>query len=307
MLPLLHQDLIVAPLSSGSRGNCTYVGTDRVGVLVDCGLGPTQTHRRMDAIGLRDARIAAVLVTHEHADHVGGAAVLDRSLERRYGDLVPFYFTAGTWIGVKHACRPRRVVTVIPGQKFKVDRFTIEPVAVPHDVPEPVCYTVDHCGLRAAVITDLGRSTRLVERQLATVDLAVVEFNHDTERLLDGPYPWHLKQRIRGNHGHLSNDQAAELVANGASPRLKKLLLAHLSEENNRPELAWDAACRGLAQAGVAAEIAVALQREALPVSRVAGEAPALIEPRVKPRERLAVEPAHRSGQMGLFEMAELI
>ncbi len=301
MLPLLHQDLIVAPLSSGSRGNCTYVGTDRVGVLVDCGLGPAQTHRRMDAIGLGGARIAAVLVTHEHADHVGGAAVLDRSLEKRYGDLVPFYFTAGTWIGVKHLCRPRRVVMVVPGHKFRVDRFTIEPVGVPHDTPEPVCYTVDHCGLRAAVITDLGRSTRLVERQLATVDLAVVEFNHDVERLLDGPYPWHLKQRIRGNHGHLSNEQAAGLVANGASSRLRKLMLAHLSEENNRPELALEAAYRAVAQAGLNVEIAVALQREALPVSRVSGEAPPLPELRVRPRERVVVAP---SAQMGLFELA---
>jgi phosphoribosyl 1,2-cyclic phosphodiesterase len=290
VLPLLfHHDLLVAPLSSGSRGNCTYIGDARSGVLVDCGLGPAQTFARLAAIGLGDVRIDAVLVTHEHSDHVGGAAVLDRALGKRQGALVPFYFTDGTLHATIAKCRPRETRCVVAGETFAVGAARIEPVAVPHDTREPVCYTVDWQGARAAVITDLGRPTRLIAQQLATLDLAVLEFNHDVDLLRDGPYPWALKQRIRSAHGHLSNEQAGALLVDGASARLRHLVLAHLSDENNRPELAVDAAESALRQTSARPTVHVALQREPLaplPVSPAGG--PSLGPARPAPRARTA-------------------
>ncbi|MBA2321060.1 MAG: MBL fold metallo-hydrolase [Deltaproteobacteria bacterium] len=269
LLPLFHQDVFVVVLASGSRGNCTYVGTERSGVLVDCGLGPTQTLARLSVVGLGTARIEGVLVTHEHSDHVGGAAVLDRALQKRQGELVPFWMTTGTARNLHERIVPRTVRTVVAGTPFPIGRIRVEPVSVPHDVPDPVCYTLEIGRTRVGVITDLGRSTRLVERQLSTMDVAVLEFNHDPELLLDGSYPWSLKQRIRGNHGHLSNAQAADLVAAGASSRLRHLLLAHLSDENNRPVLAEEAAHHGLSRAGYrGVTVAVGRQREPLPAVR---------------------------------------
>jgi phosphoribosyl 1,2-cyclic phosphodiesterase len=303
LLPaLFHQELIVAPLGSGSRGNCTFVGTDRSGILVDCGLGPHQTFLRLAAIGLGNVRIEAVLVTHEHSDHVGGAAVLDRFLERRSGALVPFFFTVGTRRRTNEKCIPRNRIKVQAGRDFRVGRFLVEPVSVPHDTPEPVSYTVQLGDTRVGVITDLGRSTRLVEAQLASLDVAVLEFNHDLEMLLDGPYPWSLKQRIRGSHGHLSNEQSAELVVAGASARLRHVVLAHLSEDNNRPELAEEAAHRALDRAGRSSVgVTVAAQRTAHEPIRAHGE-----EVSARPRARVGrPRPAFRQDdaerQVSLF------
>ena len=217
MLPLLHRDVIVATLASGSRGNCTYVGDGAVGVLVDCGLSTAQVWKRLERLGLGDTRIAAVLVTHEHADHVGAARVLDERLYRRQGQRVPFHMTRGTRAGVNEKCIPTRIERVLPGEPFVVGDIRIEPWSVPHDTREPVAFAIEIRRARVGVITDLGRSTRLIEQLLGTLDVAVVEFNHDVEMLMDGEYPWSLKQRIRGSHGHLSNDQAAELIRVGAS------------------------------------------------------------------------------------------
>lgn len=270
MNPLFHQDAIVAPLGSGSRGNCTYIGDGRRGVLVDCGLSTRQIFKRLEAIGLADTRIDAVLITHEHSDHVGAARVLSARLARREGAPVPFHMTRGTARNLHPNCVPEQIAPIRAGGSFQVGGFTVEPVTIPHDTQDPVSFTVAVRGVRIGVITDLGRSTRLVERQLASLDVAVLEFNHDLEMLLDGPYPWQLKQRVRGPHGHLSNAQAAELVRNGASSRLRHLVLAHLSEENNQPELALEAAQEALSAApcqGV--QVHVATQQEPLTPMRV--------------------------------------
>ncbi|HMV65700.1 MAG TPA: MBL fold metallo-hydrolase [Myxococcota bacterium] len=247
-LPMIG-DLAVVTLASGSRGNCTWIGDARQGVLIDCGLSARQVLARLDAVGLGDAPIDAVLLTHEHADHVGAAAILERRLAAR-GRPAPFYATRGTAAGLDDRCRPQRLTTVAAGAPVRLGGWTLEPHAIPHDTAEPVAWTVDTGRLRAGVITDLGHAPRLVEVLLASLDLAVVEFNHDVELLLGGSYPWALKQRIRGRHGHLSNHDAAGLVRRGASARLRHLILGHLSEENNRPELALDAAARALRDAG---------------------------------------------------------
>lgn len=289
---LFHQDVVVATLASGSKGNCTYIGDERRGVLVDCGLSTKQIMMRMEQLGLGDARIDAVLLTHEHSDHVGASRVLDDRLFKRQGERVPFHCTAGTDIGLPKRVRPTTRVRVTSGVPFEVGAFTIEPFTVPHDTRDPVAYAVQLGDLRCGVITDLGRTTRLVERMVSQMDVCVLEFNHDLEMLMDGPYPWRLKQRVRGHHGHLSNDQAAALLRQGASAKLRHLVLAHLSDDNNEPDVAQKAAEQALHESGLTrCTVHVAQQRQAVGPLKVSAPLP-LREPtqvpRTRPRRRTA-------------------
>lgn len=289
---LFHQDAVVATLASGSKGNCTYIGDHRQGVLVDCGLSTRRILERMEQLGLSEARIEAVLLTHEHNDHVGAARVLDDRLSKIQGERVPFYLTSGTDLGLPRVCRPERRVHIRPDESFRVGRFTVEPFTVPHDTRDPVAYSVQLGDLRCGVITDLGRSTRLVERMLSQLDICVLEFNHDEEMLMDGPYPWKLKQRVKGPHGHLSNRQAAELVRVGASAKLRHLVLAHLSEDNNLPERARESAEAALHGAGLnRVEVHVAAQRTPGGPFRVQAPLPMReTPPRARPARRSQAE-----------------
>lgn len=301
---LFHHDVVVATLASGSRGNCTYIGTPQRGVLVDCGLSTKQVLRRMGEIGLGAAKIEGVLVTHEHADHVGAARILSDRLTKDQGARVPFFMTKGTRHALNPRCVPNHRVRVDAGVPFEVGGFRIEPFRVPHDVIDPVGYVVSHHDVHACVVTDLGRTTRMVERMLARCDIAVVEFNHDLEMLLDGAYPWPLKQRVRGAHGHLSNAQAEAFVAAGASSRLRHLVLAHLSEDNNLPERALEAAQRGLHAAGIGGvEVRVASQQ--LPLGPMRISAPATYRPPAPRRRsharRADLAPASADAQLSLF------
>ena len=265
---LFHQDVVVAPLGSGSRGNATYIGDGKTGVLVDCGLSTRQIVQRMARIGLSDEPIDAVLVTHEHSDHVASAAILERHQRRHTGKAPSFHMTAGTARGVPQRCVPENVELITAGTAFTVGGLRIEPISVPHDTRDPVAYTVASGSTRVGVLTDIGCPTRLLVRQLASLDVAVLEFNHDVEMLVDGDYPWHLKQRIRSHHGHLSNAQAAKLLlqATGLSRRLRHVMLAHLSEENNTPVKAVAACEEALHQAGrLDIEVRICEQDTALP------------------------------------------
>lgn len=267
-LPMFRRDLSVVVLGSGSKGNATWIGDGNCGVLIDCGLSTRQIFKRLDAVGLSHAPIDAVLVTHEHSDHIGGARVLCNRLRRIRGHAVPFYMTAGTLRGAHPKSRPDAVEEVVPGESFSVRHLQVDPFSVPHDVRDPVAFRVGLDGVWAGVITDLGRPTGLVQRKLATLHVAVLEFNHDQQRLVEGPYPWHLKQRIRSAHGHLSNRQAGELLTGalqGASP-LRHLVLAHLSEENNTPELAHGHCSEVLEACGRAEQVAVVVAGQAAPL-----------------------------------------
>ena len=289
--PLVHDRLVVAVLSSGSRGNCTYIGDGKHGVLIDCGLSTRNVVNRLAGLGLGGrwgAPVDAVLVTHEHADHVGAAAILDRRMSEGRPELLPFYITRGTEGALDARVRPRRVERVTPGRPFQLGSLRIEPMSVPHDTREPVAFLVESHGVRAGVITDLGRTTTMVEHALGSLDVAVLEFNHDLEMLMDGAYPWSLKQRVKGPHGHLSNAQAEAIVAAGASSRLRHVVLAHLSQDNNRPDKAIAAAERGLHLAGVKAKIHVGRQFEATPPIAV-DATPAPV--RARPRGRAPATP----------------
>ncbi|MFT4625698.1 MAG: phosphoribosyl 1,2-cyclic phosphodiesterase [Myxococcota bacterium] len=306
-MPLLFRhDAILAPLGSGSRGNCTYIGDDTRGVLVDCGLSARQTLLRLEAAGLGAVRIEGVLVTHEHGDHVAAARVLSDRLERRQGHTVPFFMTRGTAGALRDRVRPKELITIQSGRRFRVGSLEVEPFTVPHDTCDPVAYTVKVGDTVAAVVTDLGRSTRLVEQQLARCSLALIEFNHDLGMLMDGPYPWALKQRVRGRHGHLSNAQAAELVRRAATPRLEHLLLAHLSDDNNEPAVAREAAEAALHGAGLrGVTVTVAPQDRPADVRRAEVEVPQRARQVAGPR-RPRIARGHRppddaSRQVSLF------
>lgn len=270
--PLFRRDLVVAALSSGSKGNCTYIGDERAGVLVDCGPSTKQIHARMDAVGLGGARIAGVLITHEHDDHVGAARVLSASLASRQGAPVPFFMTEGTRSGLRESNLPDAIELVEAGGSVQLGALTAESFSVPHDTHDPVGWRVALGGTWAGVVTDLGKPTALVLERLRSLTVAVLEFNHDEAMLMEGSYPWHLKQRIRGNKGHLSNEQAALLLEQGVHEGLQHLVLAHLSEENNSPRHALGAAMGALRAAGAIGkvDVQVALQREPLPAIRVA-------------------------------------
>ena len=266
MTTLFSRDVQVAVLSSGSKGNCTYVGDGSSGVLIDCGPSTKQILARLDAVGLSEAPIDAVLVTHEHSDHAGSCRILCNRLEKERGKPVPFHMTPGTACALKPQMTPVHLTLIEAGQEYRVGHLVIDPFRIPHDTADPVAFRIGVGERWVGVITDLGRPTTLVSQKLASLSLAVLEFNHDVEMLLDGPYAWPIKQRIRSSHGHLSNEQAGTLLSESVGPHLEHVVLAHLSEENNTPEKALQSAAQAIhsAQATDRVTLHLALQDKPL-------------------------------------------
>lgn len=228
-----------ALLGSGSRGNATLVQAGATRVLVDCGFTVREFEARAQHIGLDPGAIDAILVTHEHSDHIGGVA----RLARAHGIAV--YATAGTlasrsdWDG----CRLQRLS---PHEDFTLGELSVRPFPVPHDAREPCQFAFEFRGARLGIVSDLGRITPHVARSLDACDALLLECNHDPELLARGPYPESLKRRVGGDWGHLSNEQAAGLLRSVDRSRLRSLVLTHLSEKNNTPELARQAVCAAL-------------------------------------------------------------
>ena len=216
----------------------------------------------MEEVGLQGAPIDAVLVTHEHSDHAGACRVLCKRLEKLFGKPVPFFMTQGTRAALKESMVPAHYTPCVAGEPFRVGHLMVDPFRVPHDVEDPVAYRVGVGERWVGVVTDLGRPTSLVSEKLRSLSIAVLEFNHDLEMLLDGPYAWPVKQRIRSSHGHLSNDQAGELLAESVGEHLEHLVLAHLSEENNDPAKALRRAAQALHAAGADTRVQVHLAQQ---------------------------------------------
>ncbi len=259
--------LRISLLASGSSGNCTYLGDGEHGLLIDAGISAKQILERMAAVGLAGAPIDAVLLTHEHRDHVQGARVLSNRLERSLGRRVPFLCTSGTAGQIRMEHRPSGMDYLRPEQAVEIGPLRVRAFAISHDTAQPVGYRVEHNGWAVAFATDLGRPTATVEHHLRDVDVAILEFNHDLEMLLEGRYPWWLKQRVQSSHGHLSNEQAAALLERVASPRLRHLFLAHLSHENNRPARARAAAHAALERSSAGqVQVSVGSQTHPSPV-----------------------------------------
>ena len=234
-------------LGSGSSGNCIYAGTASTGLLIDAGLSARETLRRFEAMTIDPAAIRAVLLTHEHSDHIAGLAVLRKRLG---ADL---YANSPTAEAVEQALgRPGLAWKVYAtGFPFQVGDVTVEPFSVCHDAQEPVGFVIAADGVRVGVATDLGMATTLVREKFRDCHALILEANHDERLLREANRPWSLKQRIAGRQGHLSNRLAAELLVECAGPALTHVFLAHLSSECNRPELAAAAAGEALRSLGL--------------------------------------------------------
>jgi phosphoribosyl 1,2-cyclic phosphodiesterase len=248
----------VVVLGSGSSGNCTLVEGLRARLLIDCGLSARETGRRLQKVGCDPRSIDAVIVSHEHADHVGGAG----NFSRRFG--APVYTTPATAAAARlSASGIAGLVHTEAGRSFTVGDLTIYPFSVPHDAADNVGLVLQCGETRLGYATDLGHPSSLAVERLGECDVLVAEANHDAEMLRNGPYPWSVKQRILSRHGHLSNEEMASLVAGAAARRTRHLFLAHLSATNNRPDLALAAGRRALEEAGLSrVKVHVTSQRE---------------------------------------------
>ena len=222
-----------ASLGSGSEGNGLLVEVGSTRVLIDCGFGVRDTVTRLARIGVAAETLTAIVVTHEHTDHIGGVA----PFAARFG--TPVWLTFGTLSAVaERFAGLDRVYGFDSHDTFAVGGIEIRPFPVPHDAREPVQFVCSDGQWRLGVLTDLGTSTAYVEASLSGCDALVLECNHDLDMLAHGDYPYPLKQRIAGKFGHLDNCAAAGLLAKIDTSRLKHLIAAHLSQHNNRPELA---------------------------------------------------------------------
>jgi phosphoribosyl 1,2-cyclic phosphodiesterase len=289
-------------LASGSKGNATVLSGGRTRILVDCGLSCRELFRRMRLMGEEPETLDAILITHEHSDHVGGVAVTARKLG------IPVYFTEGTHRAWMRWISPRKNLTyaqwleqirkqaaerqaeasvaeegdpdegdvveaaeVMPesaesvepakpkdptwlpaveyfqaGEPFEIGDISISSFTIPHDAADPVGFVFQAEGVRIGFATDLGYIPPNVKAQLKGLDLLLLESNHDLEMLRDGPYPWSVKQRVMSRVGHLSNEAAAEFLEKGYDGQAAYVILAHLSESNNLPDLARVTAERAL-------------------------------------------------------------
>jgi phosphoribosyl 1,2-cyclic phosphodiesterase len=252
----------IAVLGSGSRGNALLIESGGRRLLIDAGFSCRRIEKLLDGLGVDPGTVEALVVTHEHVDHSRG---IDR-MARRHGMEV--WATAGTLEGCDRLSDEvrARVRVVASGERFEAAGFEIEPFAVPHDAREPVGMVVeDAAGRRLGLVADLGSRSRLAWGRLAELDCLVLETNHDLEMLRNGPYPWPLKQRVAGRHGHLSNRDAADGIAELLSDRLRWVVLYHLSQTNNRPALAAAEIGEALAREGAAVEVAVSDQDRPTP------------------------------------------
>lgn len=230
----------VSILASGSRGNCALVATSSTRILVDAGLSGRETFKRLRAVEERAEQISAILITHEHSDHVAGLQRLATKLN------VPVFLTALTHHAWSRAVRDQDgALPELPksehfsaGRSFRVGNIEVMPFTIPHDAADPVGFTFRAEGVKVGFATDLGYLTANVKDNLRGCNVMVIESNHDVELLRSGPYPWSVKQRVMSRVGHLSNEALAEFFASDYDGGAEYLVLAHLSEQNNHPERA---------------------------------------------------------------------
>ena len=249
--PPLHPSWLVfrmkvCVIASGSTGNSVYVEEGATKVLIDAGLSGKQIEERLMSIGVNVRSLTAIVVSHEHSDHVGGVG----GLGRRFG--IPIWITEPTMRVCRKVLRGAERIRMFDNdQAFFIGDLHFQPFALSHDAIDPVNFTVTGGDSCLGIATDMGIITQLVFERLRSADLVVMETNYDRDLLMNGPSPWSVKQRISGNRGHLANDTAAEALSGLASHGLQQAVLAHLSDQSNQPKLA-EAACRdGLGRAGV--------------------------------------------------------
>jgi phosphoribosyl 1,2-cyclic phosphodiesterase len=257
-------------LASGSSGNLTLLETERTRILVDAGLGKRETLARLAALERHIDRLDAVLITHEHSDHCNG-------LPQMLGLWkAPLYVTGPTMEALQRILpetfqkRLRGVEPIQAGQRFAIGDIDVHAFAIPHDAADPIGFTFRTDGVKVAICTDLGYVPELVKVHLRGTDCLILESNHDLEMLKVGPYPWVVKQRVLSRTGHLSNHAVSEYLADpaGFDSHARYLVLAHISQENNNPDLARLSAEEALGQrpadAAFSGELLIASQQAPL-------------------------------------------
>jgi phosphoribosyl 1,2-cyclic phosphodiesterase len=226
-------------ITSGSSGNCIYIGSANTHLMIDVGISGKRIENGLNQIGLKTAEMDGILITHEHSDHISGLGVV----ARRYG--IPIYATKGTIYEIKRS----KSLGAIPDELFReiqedaefvINELTVHPFAVSHDAAQPVAYRISREDKSIAVATDLGKYDDYTIDNLKDLDVLLLEANHDINMLQVGAYPYYLKQRILGDKGHLSNELSGRLLGKLISDKLKAVVLGHLSRENNYEELAYE-------------------------------------------------------------------
>ncbi len=259
-------------LASGSSGNATFVATECTRLLVDAGLSRKEICARLASIGEDPAALDAILVTHEHSDHVAGLPVLCRHLD---GDRkksgrgpVPIFLThiAATALAWEH--HEPAVETFQAGSRFAIGDIEIDSFTIPHDAIDPVGFCFRAEGLKLGLVTDLGYIPDSIKFHLRGTHLLVLESNHDLEMLKVGPYPWSVKQRVMSRVGHLSNDVTCRFILEELDPETQTLVLGHLSEHNNHPAIVKLGAAQALFQRGLGTNLIIAERRSPTEVFR---------------------------------------
>jgi phosphoribosyl 1,2-cyclic phosphodiesterase len=250
---MINSSLYICPLSSGSRGNCLHISTEQNALLIDVGLSGVEIERRLATKGFYPQDLTAIVITHEHSDHVKGAGILSRRFN------IPVYINKDTYQACSNIGKIEKLEFFECGKSFNIDTIKINPFSISHDAKDPVGLTLEYEGKKLGIATDLGIVTTLVKEHLKECSLLYIESNHDPEMLINGPYPWHLKQRIKSRTGHLSNPDTRDLLAElkYRNNNLKHVILAHLSEENNTPEKALKTVQQGLNGSDICLKVAM--------------------------------------------------
>lgn len=224
-------------IASGSSGNCIYVGSDATHLLVDAGISGKKVEEGLKFLNLSGRDVDGILITHEHSDHIAGLGVLSRKYE------IPIYATKGTIeaiLNCKNAPDASLFHEIHADTKVTIKDLSVNPMKISHDAAQPVAYRIGYGSSKIAVCTDLGVFNEYTVECLKGMDALLVEANHDINMLQVGPYPYYLKQRILGDKGHLSNENAGRLLNKVLCDKTKAVVLGHLSKENNLPELAYE-------------------------------------------------------------------
>lgn len=240
----------ICVLGSGSGGNCTFIGTTKTRLLVDAGFSMKETARRLATVDVSLESIDAIVISHEHSDHVHGMETLTKNWK------IPIYMAAAARSVMKLKSDTYPFEAIEAGQSFCVGDIEIHPFSIPHDSVEPLAFTFVAEGIKTSVVTDLGYIPELVKQRVAGSHCMVFEANHDLEMLKVGPYPWFVKQRVMSRHGHLSNEATAQFFAEDYDGMAEYVLLAHISQKNNHPEI-------------VRMSMAQAFEKRGLPVEKI--------------------------------------
>jgi len=257
-------------LGSGSAGNCAYLETDEIRILIDAGFSARQIRQRLATIGRTPENLSGILVTHEHSDHIQGLAALCEKLR------LPVYCNRATKDAIEYQLQLRvncRLFTT--GGSFEIGDICVETFMVPHDAQDPVGFLVRTVGGNIGFLTDLGHTNKLVIERIRPANVLVLEANHDVKMLQESPHrPWSLKQRILGRHGHLSNEAAADAAEQVMSAHLRHLYLGHLSRECNKPEIARSVMTKRMEKIG-ATQVRLETTSQSLPSPTLQLETPA--------------------------------